>query len=54
MRESRRERDYDSEEEEEPQRRGPMWPVILAVAGVLLFVGLVFFFLWNSVLLLDF
>ena len=48
VRESRRERDY-LPEEEEPPRRGPMWPVILAVAGVLLFVGLVFFFLWNSV-----
>ena len=48
-RETRREREYHPEEEEEPARRGPMWPVILAVAGVLLFVGLVFFFLWNSV-----
>ncbi|MGO5021916.1 Stk1 family PASTA domain-containing Ser/Thr kinase [Lawsonibacter sp. LCP25S3_G6] len=47
-RETRREREYHPEEEE-PARRGPMWPVILAVAGVLLFVGLVFFFLWNSV-----
>ena len=47
-REPRREREY-SAEEDEPPRRGPMWPVILAVGGVLLFVGLVFFFLWNSV-----
>lgn len=48
--ESRRERNYPEDEEEgPPQRRGPMWPVILAVGAVLLFVGLVFFFLWSSV-----
>ena len=47
-RESRREREY-SPEEEEPARRGPVWPVVLAVAAVFLFVGLVFFFLWNAV-----
>ena len=46
-RESRREREYP--QEEEPARRGPVWPVVLAVAAVFLFVGLVFFFLWNAV-----
>ena len=47
---SRRERSYrEDEEDEEPQRRGPIWPVALAAGAVLLFVGLVFFFLWNSV-----
>ena len=44
-RESRRE--YPPEEE--PIRRGPVWPVVVAVAAVFLFVGLVFFFLWNAV-----
>ena len=47
VRENRRERDYTPEDE--PPRRGPVWPVALAAAAVLLFVGLVFFFLWNSV-----
>lgn len=48
----RREYDYpeeDDDDEEEPPRRGPVWPVVLAVAAVLLFVGLVFFFLWNTI-----
>jgi len=46
----RRRWDYEEEEEEEgPPRRGSVWPVILAVAGVLLFVVLVFAFLWNTV-----
>ena len=47
VREDRRERDYPPEDD--PPRRGPVWPVALAVAGVLLFVALVFFFLWNTV-----
>ena len=47
----RRKRDEESEGEdgEELFSRGPMWPVVLAVGAVLLFVGLVFFSLWNSV-----
>ena len=50
-RRSRRTREEEIEEDdgEEPFHRGPMWPVVLAVGAVLLFVGLVFFSLWNSV-----
>ncbi len=48
--EQRRERSYEDEEEyEEPVRHSPIWPIVLAVGGVLLFVGLVFLFLWNTV-----
>lgn len=36
------------EDEEPVRRRGAVWPVFLAVAAVLLFVGLVFYFLWNT------
>ena len=46
-----RSRDYDDYDDEEDDRpaRSPIWPVVLAVAAVLLFVGLVFGFLWNSI-----
>ena len=39
----------DEEDEDELPRRGPIWPVVLAVIAVLLFVGLVFTFLWRAV-----
>lgn len=42
----------DEEEDDYPpqrRRRGPMWPVFLAVAAVLLFVGLIVYFLWNTI-----
>ncbi len=41
-------RSYEENEDDRP-RRGPIWPVLLAVAGVLLFVVLVFNFLWKTV-----
>lgn len=44
---SRRRRRYDDEEEDYP-RRNPVWPVFLAAAAVLLFVGLIVYFLWNT------
>ncbi len=37
------------EDEEPVRRRGAVWPIFLAVAAVLLFVGLVFYFLWNTI-----
>lgn len=37
------------EDEEPVRRRGAVWPVFLAVGAVLLFVGLVFYFLWNTI-----
>lgn len=40
-------RRYDDEEEDYP-RRSPVWPVFLAAAAVLLFVGLIVYFLWNT------
>ena len=46
----RRSRDYDEEELDDMPRRGPVWPVILAAAAVLLFVGLMFSFLWKTVI----
>lgn len=46
----RRERIVEQDDEDESHRRGPVWPVVLAVTAVLLFVGLMFFFLWNTVL----
>ena len=48
----RRGRRYDEEEDDldELPRRGPVWPVILAAAAVLLFVVLMFSFLWNTVI----
>ena len=47
--------EFDPEEEldddlDELPRRGPVWPVILAAAAVLLFVVLMFSFLWNTVI----
>ena len=45
--EPRRRRRYDDEEEDYP-RRSPVWPVFLAAAAVLLFVGLIVYFLWNT------
>ena len=60
--ERRREEDYppprrrpsrryeDEEEDYPPQRqRGAVWPVFLAAAAVLLFVGMVAYFLWNTI-----
>ena len=45
-----RRRRYEDEEDYRPQRRQrAVWPVFLAVAAVLLFVGLVFYFLWNTI-----
>jgi serine/threonine-protein kinase len=41
-------RRYEEDEEDELPRRGPVWPVFLAVAAVLLFVGMVVYFLWNT------
>lgn len=43
-----RRRRYDDEEEDYP-RRGPVWPVFLAAAAVLLFVGLVVYFLVTTI-----
>lgn len=45
---SRRRSRYDDEEEDYP-RRNPVWPVFLAAAAVLLFVGLIGYFLWNTI-----
>ena len=36
------------EDEEPVRRRGTIWPIFLAVAAVLLFVGMVVYFLWNT------
>lgn len=43
-----RRRRYE-DDEDYPRRRGPIWPVLLAVAAVLLFVGLTFSFLWKTI-----
>ena len=43
-----RRRRYE-DEEDYSRRRGPIWPVLLAVAAVLLFVGLIFSFLWKTI-----
>ena len=45
---SRRRSRYDDEEEDYP-RRNPVWPVVLAAAAVLLFVGVIGYFLWNTI-----
>jgi len=45
----RRRRYDDDEEDYSRRRRGPIWPVLLAVAAVLLFVGLTFSFLWKTI-----
>lgn len=45
--ERRRSRRY--EEEDDYPRRNPVWPVFLAAAAVLLFVGLIGYFLWNTI-----
>ena len=37
------------EEEDDYPRRNPVWPVFLAVAAVLLFVGVIGYFLWNTI-----
>ena len=42
-------RRYEDEEDYAPRRRGPIWPVLLAVAAVLLFVGLTVNFLWRTI-----
>ena len=43
-------RRYEDEEDYPPRRRrGAVWPVFLASAAVLLFVGIVAYFLWNTV-----
>ena len=43
----RRSRRYEDEDEE--SARGPIWPILLSVAAILLFVGGVFFFLYQTV-----
>jgi len=43
----RRSRRY--EEEDEESARGPIWPILLSVAAIFLFVGGVFFFLYQTV-----
>lgn len=45
---SRRRSRYDDEEEDYP-RRNPVWPIFLAAAAVLLFVGVIGYFLWNTI-----
>ena len=45
---SRRDRRY-YEEEDDYARRGPVWPIVLAAVAVLLFVGLVVYFLISTV-----
>ena len=49
-RSSRRYEDEEEDYEDYPRRRrrGAVWPVFLAVAAVLLFVGLVAYFMWNT------
>ena len=44
----RRRSRYDDEEDDYP-RRNPVWPVFLAAAAVLLFVGVIGYFLWNTI-----
>ncbi len=47
-----RRRRYEDEEEDYPsqhRQRGAVWPVFLAVAAVLLFVGVIVYFLWNTI-----
>ena len=39
----------DEDDFDDLPRQGPLWPIVLAAAAVLLFVGLMFAFLWNSV-----
>lgn len=46
---SRRGRRYEEDDLDDMPRRGPIWPIILAVAAVLLFVVLVGYFLVNTV-----
>ena len=45
---SRRSRRYEEDEEDMP-RQGPVWPIVLAAAAVLLFVVLMVSFLWKAV-----
>ena len=45
--ERRRRSRYEDEEDDYPHRN-PVWPVFLAAAAVLLFVGLIVYFLWNT------
>lgn len=47
----RDERYYEDEDDypDYPPRRGPVWPVMLAAVAVLLFVGLMGVFLWNTI-----
>ncbi len=44
----RRGRRYEDEEDDYP-RRGPVWPIVLAAVAVLLFVGLVVYFLVQTI-----
>ncbi len=46
---SRRDDRYYEDEDDYPPRRGPVWPVMLAAVAVLLFVGLMGVFLWNTI-----
>ena len=45
---SRRDQRY-YDEDDDYSRRGPVWPIVLAAVAVLLFVGLVVYFLVNTV-----
>ena len=45
----RREHRRYEDEDYAPRRRGPIWPVFLAVAAILLFVGMVAYFMWNTI-----
>ena len=45
---SRRSRRYDDDDEDYLPRRGPMWPVALAVLAILLFVVVIAYFLVNT------
>ncbi|MCI8422577.1 MAG: Stk1 family PASTA domain-containing Ser/Thr kinase [Lawsonibacter sp.] len=46
----RPQRRYEDDEDEDDRRRGPVWPIVLSVLAILLFVGAVFYFLWNTIL----
>ncbi|MEY8402328.1 Stk1 family PASTA domain-containing Ser/Thr kinase [Oscillospiraceae bacterium 44-34] len=48
-RDRRRSRQYEEDDEDDYPRRNPVWPIFLAAAAVLLFVGLVAYFLINTV-----
>ncbi len=44
----RREEAADMDEDYEDDRRGPVWPILVAVGAIVVFIGVVIWFLWSS------